>query len=331
MRKKIILVIVFMLVSMAVLRHSGHRYQNPINSPNQQAKLTDFVRFFWQQAQRQDEVIPTKWQAVAKQDVLKAIQQPTHPQLTWLGHSSFLIQAEQVTLLTDPFFSERASPVSFAGPKRIVPSPLTLDQLPNIDIILISHNHYDHMDAPTLKVLARQQPLIFVPPGDEDFIRSLGFQRVVTLQWYEDLNTQGLHITALPAIHFSARGLFDRNRSLWESYAIDFNHFSLFFSCDTGYGPLYPQLGKTWHFDYALLPIGAYEPKSIMSAVHITPEEAIQIAKDLHVKTLIPMHWGTIPMAQEPLFAPIDRLKEQKPQLPALTLLRVGETTPLHS
>ncbi len=187
------------------------------------------------------------------------------------------------------------------------------------------------MDVETLKYFVAKQPIVVVPPGDESLMTSLGFTRVITLQWGEHYQIKDMKLTALPAIHFSARGLFDRNRSLWDSYALDFPKFNLFFSCDTGYGPLYSELGKSWTFDYALIPIGAYEPKSIMSAVHVTPEEAIKIAKDLHAKTLIPMHWGTIAMAQEPLFEPIERLNQANTTSTTVKNLRIGESLSLDS
>ena len=313
------------------MRQTGFRYQNPPGSPKQSATIVDFIRFFWHQAQRKTSPIPAQWHSVNAADVAQSIQQHDHPQLTWMGHSTFLIQTDQINLLTDPFFSDRASPVSFAGPKRQVPPPITLQQLPKIDLILISHNHYDHMDVETLRYFVAEQPLVIVPPGDRALMRSLGFTRVITLPWGDHVQIKNMKLTALPAIHFSARGIFDRNRSLWDSYALEFPTFSVFFSCDTGYGPLYSQLGKSWAFDYALIPIGAYEPKSIMSAVHVTPEEALMIAKDLHAKHLIPMHWGTIAMAQEPLFEPIERLNQATSSSTTIDKLRIGESLRLDS
>lgn len=330
-KKRTLLIIAIVMSLFLILRHTGHRYHNPPNSPKPEATIIDFIKFFWAQSQRDLTKIPSTLEAIATKDVLEAIHHPKQAQLTWLGHSTFLIQTPNLNILTDPFFSERASPVSFAGPKRERQSPVRIDQLPTIDVILISHNHYDHLDAKSLKQLASHHPLIVVPPGDEALVQSLGFKTIKPLQWAAHLDKKNLSITALPAIHFSQRGLFDRNRSLWSSYALSFSGIKLFFSCDTAYGTLYPQLGRSWRFDYALLPIGAYEPKSIMSSVHITPEESIKIAHDLHAKTMVPMHWGTIPMAQEPLLEPLLRLQHAKAGTLQVKPLRIGESLLLNS
>lgn len=328
MAKKTLLCLAVLIGLVFWLSTSGHRYHNPPGSPQETANTIDFANFFWNLSQKESEIIPTAWTPIQNSEVITHIASPT-AKITWIGHSTFLIQTGTTNILTDPFFSERASPVSFAGPKRQIKPAIKIEQLPHIDLILISHNHYDHLDAKALQYLSRFNPDIVVPPGDEILVHRLGFKRIHHPDWLESLSLHRTKITALPAIHWSARGVFDRNRSHWSSYAIETANLKLFFSCDTGYGPIYQEIGKTWSFDYALIPIGAYLPEVIMKPMHLTPSESIQVAQDLHARIMIPMHWGTIPMAEEPLFEPISLLNNLPHTSVEIKPLRIGESLPL--
>jgi len=227
--------------------------------------------------------------------------------LTWLGHSTFLLKLEGKTILTDPFLLERASPVSFVGGlARFAPPGISIKNLPPIDIILISHNHYDHLDLHTLDALPnKQKTQVFVPLGLKTAVTELGYKNIHEKDWYQKVSFNGLDITALPAVHDSGRGLHDKNETLWASWAITSNSKNYYFAGDTGYSPLFKEIGnKFGSFDLAIVPIGAYAPRELMWMSHVTPEEAIAIGKDVNAKTVVGGHWGTIDLSEEPLWEP---------------------------
>ncbi len=232
---------------------------------------------------------------------------------TWIGHATVLMQVNGVNLLFDPIFSERASPVSFAGPKRKVPPALTVDQLPHIDVVMISHNHYDHLDRASVVALNRQSrgaPLFLVPLGLKSWMHDQGIENVRELDWWQQANVPGLTLTLVPVQHWSARGLTDRFKTLWGGWAAvtaagAAQPFSLFFGGDTGYSKDFIDIGKRFNgFDLALLPIGAYEPRWFMKAQHVNPAEAVRIHRDINARVSVGIHWGTFEMTDEPLDEP---------------------------
>jgi L-ascorbate metabolism protein UlaG (beta-lactamase superfamily) len=238
-------------------------------------------------------------------------RQRTADSLTWLGHASFLVRLDGRTILTDPFLSSHASPVPPFGPERFAPPALTAAQLPPIDLLLLSHNHYDHLDLLTIEALsARERIQAIVPLRLGHYFASRGFGSVHELDWHDEVAVAGLTVTALPAIHFSKRTPFDRNRTLWAGYAVHSSRRRIYFAGDTGYGPVFQALGRNARpFDLALLPIGAYEPQLLMKAVHVDPEEAVQLAQELHAERIVAMHWGTIQLTDEPPFEPPERFR----------------------
>ncbi|MEE4243942.1 MAG: MBL fold metallo-hydrolase [Kangiellaceae bacterium] len=239
-------------------------------------------------------------------------------QVFWVGHSTFLIHYNGVNVLTDPIFSERASPFSFAGPERLVDLPITIEQLPNIDIVVISHNHYDHLDEGTIKMLGNK-PLYFVPEGLKSWFVDLGISddRVTELAWWQEsdltLNQSLFRITALPCQHWSKRTLTDTNLSHWASWGIEFADKTLWFAGDTGYNKHdFQDIGKHYKsVDLALIPIGAYAPRSFMSKYHVNVDEAIMIHNDVNSKFSIGMHWGTFPLTAEPVIEPMQLLRNK--------------------
>jgi L-ascorbate metabolism protein UlaG (beta-lactamase superfamily) len=246
--------------------------------------------------------------------------------LTFIGHSSFLLQLPGITILTDPVFSDRCSPVSWAGPKRARPPGLALAKLPPIDLVLVSHNHYDHMDLPSLRHLAsRGTPAVIGTVGNEPILRRAGFGRVTTLDWWESTTTGPFRITATPARHFSRRGLLDGNRSLWAGFSVASPDGQVLFAGDSGAGPhwtaIRERLGPP---DLALIPIGAYEPRWLMAPVHMNPAEAIQAHHDLGARQSIGMHFGTFQLTDEPVDAPQRALADAG--VAAFTTLGFGET-----
>ena len=244
--------------------------------------------------------------------------QATHPSLpsaTWIGHASFLIQLGGRNILTDPHFSERASPVPFAGPKRAVPLPIEIDELPRIDVVLVSHNHYDHLDRDSVRRLdarAQGRTLFLVPLGLKAWFAEQGITNVVELDWWEQRRVAGVEFELVPVQHWSARGLDDRNKTLWGGWAVFAPDLRWYFSGDTGYSKLFAltreklaEHERDGHlFDLALLAIGAYEPRWFMSAQHMNPAEAVRAHKDLAARHSIGIHWGTFALTDEALDQP---------------------------
>ena len=234
--------------------------------------------------------------------------------VTFIGHSTFLIQSEAGNILTDPMFSERAGPWSVFGPRRVRPPAIALDALPPISIVLLSHNHYDHCDLPTLRALARRfDPVVITPLGNARLVRSVGIGRVDELDWWQSAATTAVPITLVPAHHFSARGMLDRNRALWGGFVFTVGMQRIYFAGDTAYGPFFADIRRRLGpIDLALLPIGAYEPRWFMKAVHMNPEEAVQAHLDLQARESIGMHFGTFQLTTEGIDDPVHDLKRAR-------------------
>lgn len=228
---------------------------------------------------------------------------------TWLGHSTVLLQVAGLNILTDPFLSARASPVPFAGPKRVRPPALAAEALPPIDLILLSHNHYDHMDLPALRQIARHHRAhVVTPTGNARWVRraapSLGIDE---LGWGETLLHRGLRIHVTPALHWSKRGLFDANRALWGAFVVETPGGPLYFAGDTGFGTgsTFAAVRETFGAPrLALLPIGAYEPRWFMHPQHMNPEEAVRAHILLGAQASLAIHHGTIQLTDEAIDAP---------------------------
>ncbi|MEO8432527.1 MAG: MBL fold metallo-hydrolase [Acidobacteriota bacterium] len=222
--------------------------------------------------------------------------------VTFVNHATVLIQMAGRNILTDPVWSDRVSPVSFAGPKRVRPPGIRFDDLPQIDTVLLSHNHYDHLDLATLARLARRDdPWVVAGLGVRRLLDARGLVRGAELDWWEasDLGA-GFSVTAVPVQHFSGRGLSDRNRTLWTGFVLSGPSGSVFFAGDTGYGPHFAEIGRRFPgLRLAILPIGAYRPEWFMGPVHETPRQAIQAFRDLGAGTGLGMHFGTFELTDE--------------------------------
>lgn len=232
--------------------------------------------------------------------------------VTFIGHSTFLVQVGGLCVLTDPIWSDRCSPVSFAGPRRVRPPGQSLDSLPGVDLLLITHNHYDHMDLPTLrKVRARWQPSTATGLGNARHLAKAGIRSAVELDWWQTTELAGARVTYVPAQHFSARGLHDRNRSLWGGFVVEAHGAVVYFAGDSGYCPYFADIASRFpRIDLALLPIGAYEPRWFMRQHHVNPEEAVQAHLDLQPRRSIGMHFGTFQLTDEAIDAPISALRQ---------------------
>jgi L-ascorbate metabolism protein UlaG (beta-lactamase superfamily) len=263
--------------------------------------------------------------------------------VTWIGHATVLMQMGGLNILTDPQFSERASPVQWAGPKRRQPPGLSLQELPPIDLVLISHNHYDHLDLDSVRGLASQSgqcPLFMVPLGlKEWFERNVpdAGDRVFEFDWWNYRQVPGGIVHFVPAQHWSQRTLWDRNRTLWGGWVVAQTDFTFYFAGDMGSSRDTKDIGERFGgFDLAAIPVGAYEPRWFMQTQHLNPEEAVQVHKDVLARQSLGIHWGTFNgMTDEPLDQPIADLAEAL-NIHGLSqedffLLRQGETRRLRA
>ena len=257
----------------------------------------------------------------------------SEPTVTWVGHASLLVQMDHVTFLTDPIWSDTPSPVSFAGPTRFAPPGVALEDLPPIDFVVVSHNHYDHLDLPTLVALAERdsETRFFVPRRNGSLLRDEGIANVHELDWGDSIEHDGVRIHCLPAQHWSKRGFGDDREMLWSSWAVIGTERRFFFGGDTGYFDGFAKIADALGpFDLAALPIGAYEPVDMMKASHMNPEEAVRAALDLAATRALAMHYGTFDLSDEPLHEPPTRFRKAAAQTRLgdgdAWLLKIGET-----
>ena len=263
------------------------------------------------------------------------------PAVTWIGHATTLVQAGGLNVLTDPMFSERASPVQWAGPKRAQPPGVALADLPAIDVVLISHNHYDHLDVASVKALdarARGATVFLVPLGLKPWFKDIGIENVVELDWWQSRQVGGVRFHLTPVQHWSARGVGDRRQTLWGGWAAFSPDFHWYFSGDTGYSPDFKDTRAHFmaeeanggSFDLALIAVGAYKPEWFMHGQHVTPAEAVAIHRDLGARRSMGVHWGTFTLTDEPLDQPPADLaaarRAQQVKDDAFFVLAIGET-----
>ena len=233
--------------------------------------------------------------------------------IIWIGHSTFLIKKSGIVILTDPVFSDRASPFKNIGPERLIPPAIPLNQLPQIDFITVSHNHYDHLDIDSLKKISELNPdaVFLVPAGDLRLLKRKRIDNSYEFNWWETFSTDGLTFTFTPVQHWSKRGLFDRNKSLWGGWYMNFNDYGMYHAGDTGYSNDFIDTKlKLGAPKYAFIPIGAYNPEWFMAESHVNPEDAIQVMLDLEAEKAFGMHWGTFALTDEDTLEPPARLKE---------------------
>jgi L-ascorbate metabolism protein UlaG (beta-lactamase superfamily) len=230
--------------------------------------------------------------------------------VTFVNHSTVLLQTHGLNFLTDPVWSERVSPVSFAGPRRHRAPGIRFEDLPPIHCVLLSHNHYDHMDVPTLRrISAVHRPAIFCPTGLGQTVRQFGFREVFELDWWQSHTWRDIPVHCVPAQHFSARTPFDRNTTLWCGWMLAPQSGNIYFAGDTGFGGLFHDIAQRFApMRFALLPIGAYDPEWFMGPIHMTPEQALDTQNILRASVSMAIHFGTFSLADDGLHAPIERL-----------------------
>jgi L-ascorbate metabolism protein UlaG (beta-lactamase superfamily) len=257
---------------------------------------------------------PTKWPRLnsISSPIRKILPTPSgESAITFIGQSTFLLQLGEINILTDPIFSRRASPVQWIGPKRARLPGIALADLPEIHLILVSHNHYDHLDLFSLRKLSQRfAPQVLTPLGNRALILESGLSKITELDWWQSHEIGKVRITATPAQHFSARSFFDRNKALWSGFVVEDPARTIFFSGDTGYGEHFKEIAHRFpKMDLALLPIGSYEPRWFMRELHTNPEEAVQAFLDSNAKQAIGMHFGTFQLTDEGIDEPTQDLQ----------------------
>jgi N-acyl-phosphatidylethanolamine-hydrolysing phospholipase D len=293
----------------------------------------DFLKFLWRM--RTESVRGTQL-PVVQPDVAALRTNRSLNRLVWIGHATFLLQLHGLNIITDPHLTRRASPLRLAGPPRFNRPGLNFRDLPQLDLALISHNHYDHLDERTVVRLAREHPHLqfVVPLGLKAWFARRRITRVLELDLWQAAPIRDARVHAVPVQHFSGRGATDRNRTLWCGFVIESRGRQVFFAGDTGYSRDFLDIAQRFApMDLSLLPIGAYEPRDFMRAVHVDPEEAVQIHRDLQSRLSVAMHWGTFRLTLEPLDEPPRRLAQalRAAGIAAqdFRVLQHGETLPL--
>ena len=242
--------------------------------------------------------------------------------ICWLTHATFLIQIDSKRFLFDPIFGD----IPFY--KRKSPFPYDVEELGKIDYLLLSHTHYDHYDEPSVKKVLKQSPKVITPLGMDSYIKKIGKNAdISSMDWYDkyEINSE-LSIHFVPAKHWGRRGLNDTNKALWGGFILESSNTTIYFSGDTAYDSHFKEIGETYEIDYALLPIGAYKPEFIMKNNHTNPDEAYKAYKDLKAKTMIPMHYGTFRLSDEPLSEPLEWItKIQESSQDEINILNSGE------
>lgn len=263
---------------------------------------------------------------------------PERLRVTWIGHSTALIQVPGIDILTDPVFSHRASPLPFAGPDRKPPLPVDVADLPNVDVVLISHDHYDHLDKDSIiHIQERFSPLFLVPLGVARTIRRWGADHVLELDWWQYVDTESIRFHCTPAKHFSGRGIMNRDGTLWASWYLEVSGTgpSVYYAGDSAYAPHFAEIRRRLGApEVALIPIGAYLPRWFMESVHMEPAQAVAAFQELHAEYFIPIHWGTFDLAEEPITKPIELVQQHMADRGLsshLHILAIGESLALPS
>ncbi len=333
---RVLALIAGLLASGAVLSQGAPRNEDGTFRNNYPHATTGFGDFLRWRSERTDNVEPPGgWRIPVVTADLAALHEATaNPSVTWIGHATVLLRLGGMNILVDPVFSERASPVSFAGPKRIPPLPIDVPDLPPIDVVLITHNHYDHLDEPSVLRLASMpqgSPRFLVPLGLKAWFTSIGIGRVEEMDWWQVVREGSATITFVPVQHWSRRTLIDRDRTLWGGWAIESDGLRVIHLGDTGYSRDFRDIGeRLGPFDVAFIPIGAYAPRWFMEAKHLDVADAIQVRADLRARQAIGIHWGTFPMADDPPDEPPRALALERERVglarDAFDVMSIGET-----
>tara|TARA_B100000378_G_scaffold219747_1_gene183068 strand:+ start:817 stop:1806 length:990 start_codon:yes stop_codon:yes gene_type:complete len=287
-------------------------FRNPEGSPERSENIKWSYRVFNKEKKKLNIEYPSD-HIINSEEVLNNLElYKNEDYVAWIGHATFLIKLGNTTIITDPLFSKNAGPLIF-GPKRYVSPAIKLNEIPKIDLFLLTHNHYDHLDYSTIRSFPYKESRVLTPLKLSKYFIRNGFKHVNELDWYDEIKiNDDIKVTLLPAVHWSKRTLTDTNKTLWGNFLIEYKNKRIFFGCDTGYGKIYKKLGQQFGpIDLTFINIGAYDfrPMFNKSIYHATPEEALNIAQDLKSNKVIGMHWGTIVLSLEPIMEPPFRFK----------------------
>jgi len=286
-------------------------FRNPEGSPKRDPNIK-WSMSKWNKEKKKIKINIPSDHVVDKKEVLKNLEKyKDDDYVAWIGHATFLIKLGNTTIITDPLFSKNAGPLIF-GPKRYVDPAINLKEIPEVNLFLLTHNHYDHLDYRTIKKFPYKKAKVLTPLRLGKYFTRNGFSEVQEMDWYDQTEVNDLKITLMPAVHWSKRTLSDTNRTLWGSFLIEYKNKKIFFACDTGYGNIYKDLGNRYGpIDLTFVNIGAYDfrPMFEKSIYHANPEEALNIGQDLKSKKVLGMHWGTVILSLEDPFEPPVRFK----------------------
>ena len=317
----IVIVFIYNSLTFAMEKKPFHHlpdgtFRNPEGSPKRDNNFKWSFRVFNEKKKNLDMTV-SKEHVVEKSKVLSDLERfKDDDYIGWIGHATFIIKLGNTTIITDPVFSKNAGPLIF-GPKRFVEPALKLNEIPKIDLFLLTHNHYDHQDMGTIRTFPYKDAKVMLPLNLGKYFTRNRYKDVNEMDWYDEIKVnENLKVTLLPAVHWSKRGLTDTNKTLWGNFLIEYKDKKILFACDTGVGNIYKELGnKFGPIDLTLINIGAYNfypmmPYKDKSAYHTNPEEALSVAQDLKSKKVIGMHWGTFVLSLEPIMEPPVRFKD---------------------
>ena len=286
-------------------------FRNPEGSPERDPNIK-WSMSKWNKEKKKIKINIPSGHVIDKKEVLKNLEKyKDDDYVAWIGHATFLIKLGNTTIITDPLFSKNAGPLIF-GPKRYVDPAISLKEIPEVNLFLLTHNHYDHLDYRTIKKFPYKKAKVLTPLKLSKYFTRNGFNNVQEMDWYDQTEVNDLKITLMPAVHWSKRTLTDTNKTLWGSFLIEYKNKKIFFACDTGYGNIYKELGNKYGpIDLTFVNIGAYDfrPMFEKSIYHANPEEALNIGQDLKSKKVLGMHWGTVILSLEDPFEPPVRFK----------------------
>ena len=309
-------------------------FRNPEGSPVRSEKIKFSYSQFIKEKKKIDMTVP-KDHVIDKSIVLANLKKfKDDDYIAWIGHATYLIKLGDTTIITDPVFSKNAGPLIF-GPNRFTEPALKLNEIPKTDVLLLTHNHYDHLDISTIRKFPFKDSKVLIPLKLKKYFKR--YNDVNEMDWYDEITiNEDLKITFLPAVHWSKRSLTDANKTLWGNFLIDYKGKKILFACDTGYGNIYKKLGATYGpIDLTMINIGAYDfrPMFDKSVYHTTPEEALEVAKDLKSKKVLGMHWGTFVLSLEPIMEPPIRFKKSAEaygfKKKDAMIFKIGQISPL--
>ena len=348
MNRSLIIIFLFFIYNINLLAMEKKPYhhlpdgtfRNPEGSPKRDENVKWSYKIFLKEKRKLDMTVP-KEHVVNKEKVISDLKKyKDDDYILWIGHASFIIKLGDTTIITDPVFSKNAGPLIF-GPKRFTDPALDLNEIPNIDLFLLTHNHYDHLDTRTVKRFPFKKAKVMLPLRLGKYFTRNGYRDVNEMDWYDSLKVNDkIKITFLPAVHWSKRSLTDTNKTLWGNFLIEYNEKKILFACDTGIGKIYKDLGnKFGPIDLTIINIGAYNfypiiPYRDKSVYHTNPEEALSISKDLKSRKVLGMHWGTFVLSLEPIMEPPIRFKDNAEKYgfdkKDAIIFKIGQLTPIN-